>query len=339
MTRTAVGTHEVRVLAEVPACPSCDFYPHVEYGRALATVVAGQPNSVDVALDENVGVVAGSLTVNGTGASDLAISLGGVRSVVGAAPFDLFLPAGTYQGTVSHEGLPIGTLSFDVTTGEMTDLGVVDFTYPGQGTLKLTVTWHGFPALGGGLSMIIPAADERASIYTDDGTSPRVALVNGTYDVFVGVCSTPADYVAQTVVSVDGDTDVTLDLAPTAGSVTGTLAVDGQPLSSPHLQIFDPASCPGWAASSSGEFSRYLLPGTYVLHVLNPQSYLGSVTFTVVAGETTDLGVVELEPPPVTDLNNACQVTGESEPLQLSNPSAHLQRKSAMESMRIVMVL
>ena len=94
------------------------------------------------------------------------------------------------------------------------------------------------------------------------------------------------------VVSAGSVTTANVDLTASAGRVAGVVTVNGVPL--PGAWIVLDLPCVTLVADGSGAFAGLLPPRSYSAGVYSSSGRLGSLAFTVTAGETIDVGAVDL---------------------------------------------
>jgi hypothetical protein len=83
-----------------------------------------------------------------------------------------------------------------------------------------------------------------------------------------------------------------VDITSAAGRVTGTIVVNGSALENASLQVL---GCTAWFSDQEGRFSMYLPPGTYTADIRGPSGLVRAISFQSTAGQTTDLGTVDLQ--------------------------------------------
>ena len=166
----------------------------------------------------------------------------------------------------------------------------VDFP---AGAIEGSILWNGSVVTGFAASTVrvyIPEIGPRD--VGGDGHYTYPAAPPGTYTVtaYAPACSGhPPNLVGTATVQVTANaTAVTdFDLTSTAGRLIGRITVNGTALPHPNIQFTN--ACGSAASSSDGSFVTLAKPGTYTADVYGPSGRLGSFTFTIVAGQTTDV--------------------------------------------------
>jgi hypothetical protein len=161
------------------------------------------------------------------------------------------------------------------------------------GTLQGSVIWNGAPVTGDSVTTIYVSVPTIGGTYINPSGGYRLdAVPPGTYRVepYANGCpgqdSSRLGTIETTVIG-GATTTADLDITATAGRVVGGITVNGQPLPYPGVSV--PSLCGSWHSTFDGRFSHLIPPGTYTAEVRGPSGYLGSFTFSVVAGQTTDV--------------------------------------------------
>jgi hypothetical protein len=133
---------------------------------------------------------------------------------------------------------------------------------------------------------------EVTGLYSITGVPP------GSYTPVVRYGNTTIGQGSPIIVTANTTTTADIDLTSTAGEVIGTARVNGHIVEFPLIDV--PAVAVDHWGDYSGNFAILLPPGTYTALVQTGilpgfMNTLGSFTFDVTAGETTDLGDVNLE--------------------------------------------
>ena len=218
--------------------------------------------------------------------------------------FTWLLPEGTYSGDVrvTPGWVLVGTINFSVTAGETTDIGTVDFQI---GTLGGTVYWNGGPVDPAWLAMY--TSGNRVAIRPDssstvvatgavatDGTYSVANLPVGGYDPSVyfeyyGYAPGLLGIGPLTQVTAGGTSIVDIDTTATAGLAVGQITVNGAPADG-QVTLYVSGQV-GRGRLDNGSFTWLLPEGTYSGDVyVNPGNVLlGTINFSVTAGETTDI--------------------------------------------------
>jgi hypothetical protein len=287
----AVGPQTVHVYGN-----GCQISAY-EIGQTTAMVVGGATTVADIDLTPTAGRIVGTIHVNGSPLPYPQISIpafcGSWQSTNDGA-FAHLLPPGTYTANVAGAGGTLGSFPFTVVAGETTDVGTVSLE---TSNIEGTLLWNGSAVTGPGTSTIFVGIPSLTGVYIHaDGTYHLVGLPPGTYTtgVFGNGCFIPAYQIGTATTAVAGGETKTadIDLTSTAGRVTGTIQVNGAPLPYPAISI--PSLCGSWQSDSAGAFHHFLAPGKYVADVAGNSGKIGSISFDVVAGQTTDLGTVNL---------------------------------------------
>jgi len=304
----------------------------ITFATATVTVSAGLDSTVDFDISSSSGQVTGVFTQGGRPANP-TISIGnGV--VLSAGDFDgrfsLMLPTGEQRLKV-HEGEVETELTVSIGAGTTTDIGTLDLSSwdptvdVGGGSVAGTVTWNGAP---------VPVPDQvwlAVSAHGESGRhwlapldeSGQYAVSNvepGDYVVSVGMFlsnpgSTPLAIgtplaTTNMTVAPGGATTRDFDVTAGAGRVMGTISINGAaeagtlladiaaPTSLTSIRVFI-------VVRPDGQFSHLVPPGSYTARAVAPPPvpsgtesfFLGQFSFTVVAGQTTNLDAVSDAPP------------------------------------------
>ncbi|MBL8785005.1 MAG: hypothetical protein JNJ59_08910, partial [Deltaproteobacteria bacterium] len=272
--------------------------PGYRLGGGSATVTAATTTSVDIDITPTAGRVTGTITVDGVPLSSPTITVPGLCGnwvSQSNGSFAHFLKAGTYTATVSGSAGALGDLNFTVTAGGTTDLGTVNFQ---SSTLAGAVKFNGDAVTGASVQTIYVLIPGIAGQYLNSsGRFSFVGLRPGSYELsaYGNGCSIAAYRLGTlNVTTSPGQTlEATFEIAPTAGRVIGTVAVNGAPLSNPSVSV--PGFCGTWWSNSSGNFAHYLPAGTHTVNISGTGGSLGTVNANVVAGQTLDLGTLNFE--------------------------------------------
>ena len=307
------GTYTLGVYGN--GCPGSDPY---RIGSATTTVDPGQTVSVPIDVTATAGRVRGAITVNGAPVSSPNISIPGLCGswrTNGDGTFLHYLPPGSYTASVGGSGGTIGSLSFTVTAGQTTDLGTVNFE---TGNVAGHVLFGGAPISDNELTTIyvyIPGVT--GNYIGSDGGFSFQGVAPGAYTIGVygnGCPGSDAYRIGSESITVAGGatTQADIDVTPTAGLVKGFITVNGAPLSGPGISV--PGLCGSWRSGGDGSFRHLLPPGNYTASVSGTGGYLGNLSFTITAGQTTDLGTVNFQVGDVTGavVWNGAPVSGQS---------------------------
>jgi hypothetical protein len=274
-----------------------------QIGQTTATLSAGVTTTADVDITSTSGRVIGSITVNGTPLAGPRISIDALCGTWGSdqnGAFGHFLPPGSYTARVfGPSSAQVGSFSFTVKAGTTTDLGGIDFA---TGNVEGTVRWNGTPVSGlaanGVFAWVQNVGGEflGSSYVQADGRYAIPTLPPGSYAVNVDQngCAQAEGQLGQATATLSAGVTATadLDITSTAGRVIGSITVNGTPLASPRISI--DALCGTWGSDQNGGFGHFLPPGSYTARVFGPSSaQVGSFTFAVEAGNTTDLGSID----------------------------------------------
>jgi uncharacterized repeat protein (TIGR03803 family) len=304
----APATYSINVFGN-----GCDLEAYRLGGLTSVEVVAGATTTADIDLTSTAGKVSGQVTVNGTPLSNPKITIVGFCGSWESGSdgtFAHYLAPGAYTANISGSGGSVGTMTFTVSGGATTDMGVVDFR---TGDLTGTVIWSGAPVTGLGSGTVWVLVPGTASQYlgsSGTGSFSLPGISPGTYSVAVyGNGCSLEQYRLGGLSSVEvvagTTTNANIDLTSTAGKITGQITVNGTPLANPKITL--PGFCGSWESSSDGAFAHYLAPGTYSADISGSGGSVGTMTFTISAGLTTDLGVVNFS---TGDLNGTITWAG-----------------------------
>ncbi len=169
------------------------------------------------------------------------------------------------------------------------------------GAAQGTVSWNGTPVTGLRANQYYAQPEVNfgsAQTYINAATGaysiPVVPL--GTYTPtvksYAGVLIGEG---ASTTITAGITSTVDFDLTATAGEVTGQITLNGSPLAGAGMLINFNQGTAYYTASGSGQFAWLLPPGSHTATVypsLGDPTVLGTFSFTIVAGQTTNLGDV-----------------------------------------------
>jgi hypothetical protein len=246
----------------------------------------------DFDLTPTVGRVTGALTANGTPLSaTLVFASCGGAGVPANNTFDAFLPSGTYAATIrggtSSGNLALGSFSFSVAAGQTTDVGAIDVPL---GSLHGNVTWNGAPlsALDAQRFVFEVGAPYAFGLNADASYAlPLLPPGPISLDVLAYACAYQAVSHTPATVSAGAATTADLDITAGVGRVSGIVAVNGAPAGVVNVIL---NACTGFSTASDGTFTSPLLPpGSYTATAKTARG-LATFSFTVIAGQTTDLG-------------------------------------------------
>jgi HYR domain len=290
------GTHTVGLYVT-----SCFDDPYAKIGETTFSLATGATITADFDLTATAGRVTGAAHVNGAATSGLRFQIdkpGCAQSTFAddQGAFSRILAPGAYQAEVFNATGMLESVSFTIVAGQTTDLGTIDIT---GGSVHGTVLWNGNPidaleALDlylyepGSVSLLLSQASYQLS-----GIVPGTHLVG----LYTTTCtSDPSSKLGEVTFTAVTGSDVTADieLTATAGRLSGSILSGGAPLSSARLEIGDSGCTSGVFGDATGHFSRPLAPGTYSASVFSQAGLVDSFQFTIVAGQTTDLGTIDI---------------------------------------------
>ncbi len=300
-------------------CPGGDNF---KLGESQIEVVAGVTTSADIDITPTAGRVVGGITVNGVAVPDFRLedNFGcGYWPGDGSGVFSSYFPPGPRTANVQTPSGFVGTFSFDVVAGQTTDVGPIDFPV---GALQGSVTWDGDP---------ISNPNQRVYLYVpgllnrqvnEDGSFNLETLQPGTYTfgVYTNHCPGGDNFKlgeSQIEVVAGVTTSADIDITPTAGRVVGGITVNG--VAVPDFRLEDNFGCGYWPGDGSGVFSSYFPPGPRTANVQTPSGFVGTFSFDVVAGQTTDVGPIDF---PVGALQGS--VTWDGDPISNPNQRVYL---------------
>ena len=261
--------------------------------KPRSRVVAGATSNVDIDTTATAGRVIGGISVNGVALSDYRLEdqYGcGYWPSDGEGQFSSYFPAGPRTVKVLAPTGFIGTFSFEVVTGETTDTGrCIDFP---TGAVQGAVTWNGAPIANPNQRVYLYIPGLLSKQVNTDGTFAVDTVQPGTYTFGVYANHCPgADYEklgeAEIEVVAGATSNVDIDTTATAGRVIGGISVNGVALSDYRLE--DQYGCGYWPSDGEGQFSSYFPAGPRTVKVLAPTGFIGTFSFEVVTGETTDV--------------------------------------------------
>jgi hypothetical protein len=238
----------------------------------------------------------------------------------GVGALSRLLVPGAYTAQVYGPSGRVGSFAFSVAAGETTNLGTIDFS---TGSLQWSVSWQGAPA--NPQDIFSAAARDSAGtafwLFDSNGTAASVPVGTHTVRLFANSCSDETNKLGESTLTIEpGATSAgAFDLTSSAGRVVGALKLNGSPFPDARLAFdtacmtdpfgfnsplgfftsiySDPADLisPTFAAAPDGTFSRLLAPGSYTANVFGASGRAHSFTFTIAAGETTNLGDVDVQ--------------------------------------------
>jgi hypothetical protein len=267
-------------------------------GSTMATVSSGATTTANIDLTQTAGRVTGTVYLNGAPLPSPNISISGLcgqwqTETTGA--FSHYLPPGSYTANVTNSsGTLLGSFSFQINAGQVTDAGIIDLS-GSTTTVSGRVLWNGTTVSGTFVTTIFAYIPSVGGTYIDSqGNFTLNGPINPAteVDVYGNGCVTSNYRIGSLPLSAQtgGTISADVDITSTAGRVTGTVTVNGTPLSNPSISI--PGFCGSWRTDSNGQFLHYLPPGSYSANVAGPSGYLGTFTFTIIAGQTTDIGTL-----------------------------------------------
>jgi hypothetical protein len=168
------------------------------------------------------------------------------------------------------------------------------------GSLQGAVLWNG--AAIGGLgtrSTFVYVPDVTGAYVGEDGRYSLPNLIPGSYDVsaYADGCTGNGPLGTVVVTALGGSvTTADIDITQTAGRLSGQITVNGVPLPNPSIQVGACGGFRGRTSDETGHFADYYPPGTYTAYVDGDSGRIGSFTFSVVAGQTTDVDMGTTNP-------------------------------------------
>lgn len=197
---------------------------------------------------------------------------------VGQVRLAVDFDAGDVQGTFYWDGVQLTEIeAYSLYLFEQDS--VSHFPYPYDGTYYL---------------QDVPAGEHTVGLYGSGCNSVDTKLGETSVTVTAGETST-----------------ANFELTESAGRVTAVVTLnDKVPAEVLNLEFrSDSGGCPQVGqVNSAGALSRVLTPGSYTLRIRNGAGVVGSLSFDVAKGETTDLGTVNI---PVGDVSGTISWAGE----------------------------
>ena len=165
------------------------------------------------------------------------------------------------------------------------------------GNVKGTISWKGNPLDASESRDLYLFESGSVSTWTNDTSYLLEGVPEGTRTVglYVNSCTgDPSAKIGETTFSLAPGATITsnFDLTTTAGRVTLTLL--GNTVLDARLDIQGQVCTHTTYADEQGSFSRLLAPGSYRAELHSATVVFRSFTFNVDAGQTTDLGPIEI---------------------------------------------
>jgi hypothetical protein len=265
------------------------------------SIASGATTPLVFDLTSTFGRVEGTVTYNGAPATVSDVNIMADECIWmpldGDGRFSEVVPPGTYtmrfqrQAGIGHGGdSQTDTRTVTVSAGQTVDMGTIALA---SGSVTATATWGGAPLTQGGVYLGDPPTGQfwGQPGQTLGGLKPGPFAL-GLYSSF---CQ-GAGPLAQTTVNVlaGSNTPVSFDVTSALGAVQGTVVQGGVPVGDASV-TFVPRAAPscGTSTSLNGGWGQLLVPGVYDAYVYG-DTFKGSFSFTVVAGQTTDLGTITL---------------------------------------------
>jgi hypothetical protein len=331
-----VGAHTVGLYTH-----SCTSFPEAKIGEKSYTVVAGTTTRADYDLTNSTGRVTGTILVSG-------VPLGGARVVFStsdgsgcshyvytnaAGAFSRILSPGSYVAEVIGPAGSLGSLSFSIDVSRTTDLAAGDFT---TGAVSGTISWNGAPVSEGDAYQLYMAEPGSIAQWIDTADYLLPAVVAGSHAIGLyghSCTSSPDAKIGEKTVTVIPGTTARadFDLTNSAGRVTGTILINGVPLVGARVTVRPTGDtfCSNFVFTDvNGAFSRILSPGSYQADIVGPSGALGSRSFSIDVGQTTDLAAIDFETGEVSGTiswNGAPVSESEAYQLFMFEPSSVLQ--------------
>jgi len=253
------------------------------------TITAGGVASLDFDLTSVAGKVVGVATMNGAPAGAVVgIGCAGVGTDA-TGGFAALLPPGTWNADL-YQGDVRSVRAFTTSAGVTTDIGALALE---SGSVAGTVSWNGIAVDGSGGEIAI-LVDQRRELLDGQGRYAVSNLVTGTHTLAVAA-SCFSEPLTSTNISTPSGSPVTadLDITSSAGRVSGTLTLGGSAAAASGMYVtLD--RCVGVPLGTGGRLASLLPPGQYVatIRIFGSGIALNTFTFTIQAGQTTELGDV-----------------------------------------------
>ena len=278
--------------------PPGSWDAHLDWGMSMSaietasgiSIVAGQITNTAMDVSADVGIVHGTIQVNGVAPQSATLcvrapldqngsplmSAGSVCRGFSSMPgmpadgkFRFFVRTGAARLELTgFGGVPIGQVPIAVNAGETHDLGVINFQL---GELRVTPRYNGLqhPFGTDGCPLSVTARSATASITSGPCSTPVSTFVlsnlaAGSYSVGLmwGMMGDPI-MTQQASVLPPNATDLTIDVSNRFGIVKGALLVNGQPPSNVLLCVRSPLDGNGFPTMNAGQICKFYqsMPG------------------------------------------------------------------------------
>jgi len=182
------------------------------------------------------------------------------------------------------------------------------------GDVQGTILWNGAPIdaqnLQGGLFANDPGG-AFVWVYSSNYSAANLPPGDHALTLYGGAyCFDPSNKLGETsfTITAQSTTTADFDLTATAGQLHGSVEINGVPLPGAWIVIDTQSQCPigssvifqygsnlrGFSTDGNGGFSRLLAPADYTASVYGPSGQIGSLSFTILPGQTTDVGAINI---------------------------------------------
>ena len=276
-------------------------------------VTAGQTAVVDVETSPYVGLVTGTVTVNGTrstGAFVRTTQEDGGSGTDSTGRFRFVALNGPSTAMALISGNPLATKPFTAVAGTTTDIGDIAIN-TGRANVRVLYKGQPFP---GACSLYFSLGQYGIGCGGTTGEIPA-----GTYTVSE-LHGYPFPNQSITV-SAGQTTNVDVEISPYVGIMTGTISINGVPSNQVFVRTFQEDG--GSGTDNTGRFRFFALAGPGVGMVLKSGIPLTQFRFNAVAGQVRDLGSIGSTTVKPTTVSKSSGLPNKTWTVRLTNTGAN----------------